>query len=100
MKKLLIGFGTLALIIGCSPKTVEVVTEIDHTADATMPKAAIGEGKIVFLESCGKCHGLKPIENFSKEQWAGILPGMIRQARLDHSKADQVTQYINWEISN
>jgi mono/diheme cytochrome c family protein len=65
-----------------------------------MPKADIGEGKVIFLRDCGKCHYGKNIESYTKEQWANILPRMTKKAELDETETRQITAYIAWELEN
>jgi mono/diheme cytochrome c family protein len=96
MRYLALFGGIVALLIACSPKTTESITE----ADGNMPKAAIGEGKVVYMKKCSRCHALKTVENFSREQWDNILPNMIRKAELSEEEAYQVTEYVHWEIDN
>lgn len=113
MKYLLFTFSTVGFLIACSPKTTEIITdvqteEVDVTSsDPNMPKSDIGEGKVVFLENCISCHYGRSTENvpalvdsYSKEEWSTILPKMIQQAELDDEKSRQVSAYIYWELEN
>jgi hypothetical protein len=57
MKYLLIAFSAAVFLIACTPKTTEIITVEETnsettTSDSDMPKADIGEGKVVFLEKC------------------------------------------------
>lgn len=85
------------MVVACSPKTTETVTE--PATDTTMPKADIAEGKVVYLKDCAKCHAVKPVHNYTQEQWMKILPAMIKKARLDEDKSRQVTAYVDWELT-
>ena len=102
MKKLLLVFTAGAFLLSCSPKTAEIVeTTTDETSsEGDMPKADIGEGKVVFLKNCTSCHYAKDIKSYTNDQWANILPRMVKKAELDDVQERQVTAYINWEISN
>lgn len=113
MKYLFIAFTAVAFLVACSPKTAEII-EVTETAEETttstegdMPKADIGEGKVVFMKNCIDCHYGRSIDNvqetvdrFTKEQWANILPKMLIEAKLDEEKSRQVAAYIAWEIEN
>lgn len=102
MKKLTYLFGFAVFVVACSPKTTEAITEdVSETeVNEEMPKAAIGEGKVVYLKDCTKCHGAKKIEDFTPEQWANILPRMVKKAQLNEKDAYNVEAYITWEIEN
>ncbi len=112
MKYLFIAFTAAAFLVACSPKTAEII-EVTETAEETatstdgdMPKADIGEGKVVFLTKCTKCHyGNGPsspetIDNYSKKQFEAILPKMIKNAELNEEQARQVSAYLFWELEN
>lgn len=63
-------------------------------------KVDVGEGKVIYMRDCTKCHEQKKIKNFTSDQWANILPRMIIQAKLDDTESRQVTAYIEWELEN
>ncbi len=101
--KILVTLFTFSIIalISCSPKTIEAVTETEETSTADeMPKTDIGEGKVVYLKDCSKCHQMKTVTDFTKDQWNGILPRMIKRAKLSEDEARQVSSYIYWALEN
>ncbi|MCJ8291501.1 MAG: hypothetical protein HRT58_16970 [Crocinitomicaceae bacterium] len=112
MKHLFIAFTAAGFLVACSPKTTEIieVTEtVEETTSSTngdMPKADIGEGKVVFLKNCLTCHygngpsSAETIDNFSKKQFENILPKMIKNAELNTEQSRQVKAYIFWELEN
>lgn len=112
MKYLFIAFTAAGFLIGCSPKTTEVIevveeeSEVESVIDGDMPKADIGEGKVVFLKNCIGCHygngpsSVESIHNYSKAQYDAVLPKMIENAELDLEKSRQVTAYLYWELEN
>ncbi len=65
-----------------------------------MIKTDIGEGKVIFMRDCTRCHELKVVKSFTTTQWSNILPRMIIQARLNDTESRQVTAYIEWELDN
>lgn len=97
MKKIAIYLSVGLVAVACSPKTAETVTE--PVTETPMPKADIGEGKVVYLKDCSKCHGAKMIHDYTSKQWARILPSMIKKAGLNDEKARQVTAYVDWELT-
>ena len=97
MKFLLQLFG-MALIVVASQScknTAEIATD-----ENGMIKADIGEGKVIFMRDCTRCHELKTVESYTTAQWSNILPRMIIQAQLGDTESRQVTAYIEWEIEN
>lgn len=70
------------------------------TGDNGMMETDIGEGKVIFMRDCTRCHELKKIEGFTSAQWSNILPRMIIQAQLNDTESRQVTAYVEWELDN
>lgn len=97
MKFLTILFAAMLVLLACNPKAVEA---IDEGGSAEMPKSDIGEGKVVYLQKCGRCHELKTVEDYSADRWGEILPKMALKAKLTDEQYRQVEAYITWEIAN
>ena len=112
MKHLLFVFAAAGFLVACTPKTSELVEVVETTeeaetsTDGDMPKADIGEGKVVFLNNCTGCHnGNGPsspesIHNYTKAQYQAILPKMFENAELNADQSRQVSAYIYWELEN
>lgn len=100
MKKLLIVFaGGLALVACKSAATVvEEVETVEETTE--MPTTAIGEGKVVLLTKCAKCHEAPVVDNYSKERWGQVLGPMIKKANLTEEEANNLSAYVSWELEN
>ena len=112
MKYLVFAFAAAGFLVACSPKTTEVVDNVETaeeevtSTDGDMPKADIGEGKVVFLKSCIGCHygtgpsDVQSIHNFTKAEYEAILPSMFKNAALNEEQSRQVSAYIYWELEN
>ena len=112
MKYLFIAFIVAAFLVACSPKTTEIVEVTETTEETTnsvegdMPKADIGEGKVVFLENCIGCHygngpsSAEALNSYSQAQIDAILPKMLKNADLNEEQSRQVAAYIAWELEN
>ena len=77
--------------------TAEISTPTDEDG---LLKADVGEGKVIYMRDCTRCHEQKKIENFTSAQWANILPRMIIQASLNDTESRQVTAYVEWKLEN
>ena len=115
MKYLFLAFTAAALLVACNPKTAEII-EVTETTEETatstegdMPKADIGEGKVVFLTKCTGCHksdyingpvNALGLDDYSKERIEAILPKMLNNAELNEEQSRQVSAYLFWEIEN
>ena len=75
-----------------SPTAVSTITEVPK-ADAEHA-ALVAEGKTVFTNRCGRCHGLKDVTAYTTTRWEGILKVMGPKARLNETEAQQVTAYV------
>ncbi len=100
MKKMLLIFGITATVIACSEKTSPTAVEATPEPDAPAMTADAEQGKQIFEANCQRCHGLKKIDNYSKEQWAKILPNMASKAKLEASQTALVDAYVQWELAN
>ena len=70
------------------------------TDENGMIKADVGEGKVVYMRDCTRCHEQKVVEDFTPTQWSNILPRMIIQAQLNEDESRQVKAYVEWELEN
>lgn len=89
----------IAALITISSQSCKSTAEIVTTESGIM-KADVGEGKVIFMRDCTRCHELKKVENFTSAQWSNILPRMIIQAQLNDTQSRQVTAYVEWELEN
>lgn len=94
--KALIFMGTLALV-SCSPKTTTVGTE---EKNLDFPNEIVEEGYNLQAQYCTRCHKLKTVDNYTREQWDKILPNMAKKAKLTPEQEATVNEYINWELNN
>lgn len=94
--KALIFIGGLTLV-SCSPKTTTVDTKEEVI---TFPNATVEEGFNLQAQHCARCHKLKTVDNYSREQWDKILPNMARKAKLTAEQEATINEYINWELNN
>lgn len=83
-----------------SAQSCRNTAEIKPTDENGMIKADVGEGKVIYMRDCTKCHEQKKVEDFTSAQWENILPRMIVQAKLDDTESRQVTAYVEWELEN
>lgn len=94
--KALILIGGLALV-SCSPKTTTVDTKEDVMK---FPNETVEQGFNLSAQHCARCHKLKTVDNYSREQWDKILPNMARKAKLTAEQEATINEYINWELNN
>lgn len=112
MKFLFIVLISVGTLVACSEKTApsnasEAFEETSSSTDGDMPKADIGEGKVLFIKDCITCHdyasgphSVAELDNFTKAQVDAVLPKMIQNAKYNKVQARQVTAYIYWELEN
>jgi hypothetical protein len=49
----------------------------------------LANGKTLYEENCGNCHGLKKFNSETEEDWKKIVPNMVRKANKKGSSIDQ-----------
>lgn len=86
--------------IAIASQSCRNTSEITPTDENGMIKADIGEGKVIYMRDCTRCHEQKKVEDFTAAQWSNILPRMIVQAQLNDTESRQVKAYVDWELEN
>jgi cytochrome c5 len=102
MKKTIIAFTILtAIISSCAPKVV-VEQEVTPVKEQTVTKPEVKylEGKTLFDNNCGKCHELFQPSQFSKAEWAKIVPAMAKEAKLNPTQENQILMYVQYGAMN
>ena len=100
MKNVFLLVAGVTVLMACKTG-LEVVEEVESTEETTeMPTTPIGEGKVVLLTKCAKCHDAPDVDSYSKEKWNKVLNPMIKKANLTEEEANNVTAYVYWELEN
>ena len=101
MKKYILGFSVIVLVSACAPKVV-VEQEVTPAKDQTLTKPEVKylEGKTLFDNNCGKCHDLPHPSQYSKAEWAKIVPPMAKEAKLDATQENQILLYVQYGAMN
>jgi mono/diheme cytochrome c family protein len=96
MKKV-ISVLSIILIAGCAAK--KTATTPQPTVIVTVsPEHA--QGKMLYDQHCGTCHGLPAIASHSAEEWKVIVPRMTKQVNkkennvLDVEAEDRILKYV------
>lgn len=108
MKKFALIVLSSIAIYSCSHKTAPVssqpaaVNEVKPPANTPkeaakkMESPAVAEGKTIYTTKCARCHGAKPVENWTVQEWIPIMDRMAPKARLDDTEKANVTAYVNF----
>ena len=101
MKKLsVIG---LIVLIGCSTSKLASPnqSDVDRVAEKypDYSLADLNQGKTLFQQNCGKCHGLKDPKEYNEDQWNKIVPPMVKKVNknglvLDEKAQKQILRYV------
>jgi len=79
-------------------KTTVSLTDADATrAAAKYPGASLTSlqnGKLLYEENCGRCHGLKNPTAYNEEQWGKHVKRMAPKAKIDKPTEDLILQYV------
>jgi mono/diheme cytochrome c family protein len=68
-------------------------TAADVTASATL--AELQQGRVLYINNCGSCHGLYSPDNFTTSQWKNnIMPSMGSETSMNSTEKSLVTKYV------
>ena len=103
MKKTLILFVLALIVLACgrkaivisnprtNPENTEAKTNTEtHSNNADM----VSQGRTVYINRCGRCHALRPVEKYTTAEWENILKAMIPKARLNETERAQVNAFV------
>jgi cytochrome c5 len=99
MNKLLLTSAIALILAACAAKkTTVAMTDADATrAAAKFPGATLltlQQGKTMYEDNCGKCHGLKSPSAYNEEQWRKHVKRMAPKAKIDKPTEDLILQYV------
>lgn len=87
----------LTSIMGCSKNgadTSSLYTPTSANVTATATLQELQQGRVLFINNCGKCHGLVSPDSYTPTQWRSILPGMTPRTNMSASEVQLVTKYV------
>ncbi len=110
MKSFIVVLVMTCLIYSCSHHTtpttpsqpaaaVEVVkppADVPKAIAKKMETPEVVAGKELYTTKCARCHGPKPVENWTVAEWVPIMDRMAPKARLDATEKTNVTAYVNF----
>jgi hypothetical protein len=67
-------------------------TSADVTSNATLPE--LQQGRTLYINNCGKCHGLYSPDSYSSTQWKSIMNNMAPNTGMSASEILLVTKYV------
>jgi len=97
-KGLIIMISISAMAVSCtktpnSTGDLYVPTSADATANATL--ADLQQGRTLYINNCGKCHGLYSPDSFTSSQWKNsIMPSMASKTMMNSTDKSLVTKYV------
>jgi cytochrome c5 len=99
MKTISILTASMLLLAACAAKkTAVVISDADaNRASAKYPGATFAtlqQGKMLYENNCGKCHGLKSPTAYNEEQWGKHVKRMAPKAKIDKPTEDLILQYV------
>ena len=100
LKNYIVGvlFISVFLLIGsCTKNNVDttalyIPTSADVTLTATLPE--LQQGRDLYVNNCGRCHGLYSPDNYTSSQWRSIINSMAPRTSLSTSEIQLVTKYV------
>ena len=103
MKKIFIIVIIASVAFACSRKTASTAKSdiIISNKPVEKKESRVAEvnveanaGKTIYTTRCTRCHGAKPLANYTAQQWKNILKSMAPKAGLTASETDQVKDFV------
>jgi len=100
-KNVMILQAAVAMVImalsGCSKSGTDtsalyVPKSSDVTATATLQE--LQQGRVLYIDNCGKCHGFYNPDGFTPTQWRSVLSSMAPKTSMTGSEVNLVTKYV------
>ncbi len=96
MKKFITLVFTLVVVFACSKKTVGTKTETsEKTSSDKVSNEIYLAGKTTYMEKCGKCHPLFPVNKGNMEYWNKWVDKMAPKAKLTDEQKRNVLDYLS-----
>jgi mono/diheme cytochrome c family protein len=89
---------TLSLVFySCKKSSADTSSLYTPTSADVTSKASLvdlQQGRTLYINNCGKCHGLYSPDNYTSTQWTGIINNMAGNTSLSASEILLVTKYV------
>jgi hypothetical protein len=90
---------SIAILSSCKKDTATASTDslyVPTTADvtATATLAELQQGRTLYMNSCGACHGLYSPDNFTSSGWTSVLSSMLPRTGLSTSDGALLKKYV------
>jgi hypothetical protein len=85
------------LVVSCtktgnSTGNLYTPTAADVTTNATL--AELQQGRTLYINNCGRCHGLPSPDDYSVAAWKSIVPNMAQNTAMTSNEISLVTKYV------
>jgi mono/diheme cytochrome c family protein len=77
---------------GGDTSSLYVPTSTDVTPNATLQE--LQQGRALYIDNCGACHGLYNPDSYSASQWGSILNSMGPKTSMSSSEVQLVKKYL------
>jgi hypothetical protein len=78
---------------GTDTSALYVPTKADTTASATLLE--LQQGRVLYIDNCGKCHGFFNPDHFNKSQWTSNMSSMAPKTSMTSEETTLVSKYVN-----
>lgn len=78
---------------GTDTSNLYIPTPSDVTTTATLDELI--QGRSLYIDNCGKCHGLYSPESFSSSQWKSVMSQMAPKTRMSAAEVSKVSKYVS-----
>ena len=84
--------GLFACSKSTSSSSLYTPTSSDATSTATL--ADLQQGRTLYINNCGRCHGLYSPDTYTPAQWKSVIPNMAANTSMTSSQVTLVTKYV------
>ncbi len=83
----------MLVILACSPALY--IPTLADSQKAGVSADTLALGRNLYVNSCGSCHSLHRAEQFTKKEWAKVMPVMQKKAKINNEQRMMIIKYLS-----
>ena len=82
----------MLVILACSPALY--IPKLADSQKAGVSVDSLAMGRKIYVNNCSSCHSLYLPDQFTRGEWAKVMPVMQRKAKIDNEQRRMIVKYL------